>query len=201
MDAFTKAQITALADGPLAEMGFTNPIEVSEWWQFGLRYRNGLRAIDFVIDVEFGSIFVVFIRTLKSDKAADLISLANGVAIELPMACHICGTEYGRTPLAKSSEHWGASLPHALEYDLERLGLLLGQEGAWEKALVPAVEQRRRDIAVVRTAIEQSEKRGTNYFPLVLGAIGVIISMLYSCTHEREWNSARDGARRRRVLA
>lgn len=185
MDAVTKAQITAIADDPLAEMGFTNPVEVSEWWQYGLRYRNGLRAIDFVIDVECGCIFVVLIRSLESDKAADLISLANGVAIELPMACHICGTEYGRAPLAKSSEHWEASLPHALEYDLQRLGLLLAQEGAWEKALAPAVEQRRRDIAVVKAAIEQSEKGRTNYFPLVLGAIGVIISMLYSCTHER----------------
>lgn len=185
LDPWTKAQITAIADGPLAALGFTNPIEVSEWWQYGLRYRNGLRAIDFVIDAERRHIFAAFIRSLDSDKAADLISLANGVAIELPMACHICGTEYGRAPLAKSSEHWGASLPYALEYDLERLGLFLAQEGAWEKALAPAVEQRRRDIAVVKTAIEQSEKSGTNYFPLVLGAIGVIISMLYSCTHER----------------
>lgn len=182
MDPFTKAQITALVDGPLAELGFTNPIEVSEWWQYGLRYRNGLRAIDFVIDAERTHIFVAFIRSLESDKAADLISLANGVAIELPMACHICGTEYGRASLARSSQHWGASLPYALEYDLERLYVLLAQEGSWEKALAPAVEQRRRDIGVVKAAIEHSEKNSTNSFPLVLGAIGVMISMLYSCS-------------------
>ncbi len=158
MDAFTKAQITALADGPLAALGFTSPIEVSEWWQYGLRYRNGLRAIDFVIDVEFGSIFVVFIRTLKSDKAADLLSLDNGHPMELAMACRMSGIEYSWTPAKITSEQWQSQLPRAIAYDVQKLAELLAREGAWDKAIALVIEQYQRDTAFVESVVGKDQR-------------------------------------------
>lgn len=185
MDAFTKAQITALADGPLAALGFTNPIEVSEWWQYGLRYRNGLRAIDFVIDVEFGSIFVVFIRTLKSDKAADLLSLDNGHPMELAMACRMSGIEYSWTPAKITSEQWQSQLPRGIAYDLQKLAELLAREGAWDKAIAQVDAQRQQDATNVQSFVRRDERRRTSTVPLVLGAVAALISLLYACTHER----------------
>jgi len=158
LDPWTKAQIKALADGPLAEMGFANPIEVSEWWQYGLRYHNGLRAIDFVIDVECGSIFVVLIRTLKSDKAADLLSLDNGHPMELAMACRVSGIECSRTPAKITSEQWQSHLPHAIAYDLQKLTELMAREGAWDKAISLVIEQYQRDTAFVESVVGRDQR-------------------------------------------
>ncbi len=220
MDPFTRSQIREAADGPLAEMGFTNPIEVAEWWQYGLRYRNGLRAIDFVIDVEFGSIFVVFIRTLKSDKAADLLSLDNGHPMELAMACRASGIEYAWTPAKITSEQWQSQLPRAISYDLQKLIELMAREGAWDRAIEYVAEYREREMAWFKSGVRTKLKlqpranvappieqaadqtrqttanieptthedhplqRRTSRMTLIMGAVVVLLTSLYSCSRE-----------------